>query len=257
MKFKTAPVSVKSVDAETGIFEALVSVFGNEDSYGDVVILGAFANTLVEWESKGDPIPVYWSHRMDDPDYNIGHVLEASETDTGLLIKAQLDLGGGKADQVHRLLKGRRVTQFSFAYDVVSEKKVGDVNELHELKLYEVGPTPIGANQETELLAVKTAADAARGIEAGLKAGRVLAQKHIDSLRNAQEAIAAVITAAEVANDQEKASAEPDAKAAAHDEEPEEAKSPPAAEEPKETSTAKTLATNLRVRLNEMEIGVL
>lgn len=157
MKFKTAPVSVKAVDADTGVFEAVVSVFGNEDSYGDIVMPGAFAKTLQDWAAKGDPIPVYWSHRMDDPDYNIGHVLEASETDAGLLVKAQLDLGGGKADQVHRLLKGRRVTQFSFAYDVIAEVKNGDANELHELKLYEVGPTPIGANQETELLAVKAA----------------------------------------------------------------------------------------------------
>lgn len=244
MQFKTAPVSVKAVDAESGVFEAIVSVFGNKDSYGDVVMPGAFANTLADWETKGDPIPVYWSHRMDDPDYNIGHVLEASETEDGLLVKAQLDLGGGKADQVHRLLKGRRVTQFSFAYDVIADKKNGDVTELHELKLYEVGPTPIGANQETELLAVKAAQQAAEGIVSGIKAGRVLAAKHIDSLRSAQEAIGAVITAAEAVNDdQEKASAETEAKAAATDEEPSEAKSDAAPEELKSTTSAKTLAT--------------
>jgi hypothetical protein len=243
MEVKTAPVSVKSVDSETGVFEALVSVFGNKDSYGDIVMPGAFTKTLEEWGARGDPIPVYWSHRMDDPDYNIGHVLEASETDDGLLVKAQLDLGGGKADQVHRLLKGRRVTQFSFAYDVVSDKKTEDATELHELKLYEVGPTPIGANQETELLAVKAAAQAAVSIANGLKVGRVLAQKHIDSLRSAQEAIGAVIEAAEVMQDQEKASGAEEAKAAADDEEPAEAKSPAAAEEPARQPTAKTLAT--------------
>lgn len=248
MKFKTAPVSVKAVDADSGIFEAIVSVFGNKDSYGDVVMPGAFANTLAEWESKGDPIPVYFSHRMDDPDYNIGYVLEAKETDQGLWVKAQLDIADptptSKAPQVHRLLKGRRITQFSFAYDVISDKKVGDVNELHEMKLYEVGPTPIGANQETELLAVKAAQQAAEGITSGIKAGRVLAAKHIDSLRSAQEAIGAVIAAAEVANeDQEKASAAAEVKVAAADEEPAGAKSAATTEEPKSTSSAKTLAT--------------
>lgn len=172
MKFKTAPVSVKAVDAETGIFEAIVSVFGNKDSYGDVMIQGAFANTLAEWAEKGDPIPVYYSHRMDDPDFNIGHVLEAEERDEGLWVKAQLDVDDpsptSKAPQVYRLMKGRRVTQFSFAYDVISDKKVGDVNEVHEVKLYEVGPTPIGANQETELLDVKSAvANLVHGVKAG------------------------------------------------------------------------------------------
>jgi HK97 family phage prohead protease len=198
---------------------------------------GAFEKSLAEWAEKGDPIPVYWSHRMDDPDYNIGHVLEASETEDGLLVKAQLDLGGGKADQVHRLLKGRRVTQFSFAYDTIRDKKNGDVNELHELKLYEVGPTPIGANQETELLAVKAAAQAAVHMVEGMKAGRVLAAKHIDSLRSAQEAIGAVITAAEgMQDDQEKASGADSANA----EEPVRAN----AEEPSQQPTAKTLATH-------------
>lgn len=247
MKFKTAPVSVKAVDADSGIFEAIVSVFGNKDSYGDVVMPGAFAKTLADWEAKGDPIPVYFSHRMDDPDYNIGYVLEAKETDQGLWVKAQLDIADptptSKAPQVHRLLKGRRITQFSFAYDVIADKKVGDVNELHEMKLYEVGPTPIGANQETELLAVKAAQQAAEGIGVGIKAGRVLAAKHIDSLRSAQEAIGAVIAAAEAANDQEKASAEAEVKAAATDEEPFGAKSDAAAEELKPTTSAKTLAT--------------
>lgn len=245
MDVKTAPASVKSVDNETGVFEALVSVFGNVDSYGDIVMPGAFKNTLAEWAEKGDPIPVYWSHRMDDPDYNIGHVIEAKETEDGLLVKAQLDLGGGKADQVHRLLKGRRVTQFSFAYDVLRDSKADSgATELHELKLYEVGPTPIGANQETELLAVKAAAEAAVGIAQSMKAGRVLAQKHIDSLRSAQEAIGAVITAAEgMQDDQEKASGTPEAKSPAGAEEPEGAKSPAGAEEPSAPPTAKTLAT--------------
>lgn len=244
MDVKTAAASIKSVDNETGIFEAVVSVFGNKDSYGDIVMPGAFTKTLEDWAEKGDPIPVYWSHRMDDPDYNIGHVIEASESDDGLLVKAQLDLGGGKADQVHRLLKGRRVTQFSFAYDTIRDNKNADgANELHELKLYEVGPTPIGANQETELLAVKAAAEAAVGIAQSMKAGRVLAAKHIDSLRSAQEAIGAVITAAEgMQDDQEKASGTPEAKTIAS-EEAVGAEPDAVAEEPSAQPTAKTLAT--------------
>lgn len=178
MRIKTVPVKIKSVgdkDGDTeGVFEAIVATY-DRDSYGDVIVPGAFKDTLAEWKSSGDPIPVYWSHRMDDPDYNIGQVLEAKETDEGLWVKAQLDLDSPKAQTTHRLMKGRRVTQFSFAYEVVkgafvhgtdddddADEKDGEPQlpyyELRELKLFEVGPTPIGANQETELLDVKTAA---------------------------------------------------------------------------------------------------
>lgn len=247
MQVKTAPVAVKAVDAETGVFEAIVSVFGNKDSYGDVVMPGAFTKTLEEWAAKGDPIPVYWSHRMDDPDYNIGHVIDAKEVEAtetspaGLWVKAQIDLEGGKAPQVHRLLKGRRVTQFSFAYDVISDKKNADVNELHELKLYEIGPTPIGANQSTELLAVKAAGEVAANLAAGLKAGRVISSKNESELRKAHEAIGNVLSAIGQDEDEQKASGDAEAKSDASAE-GREVKASASDEEPKSRPSAKTFA---------------
>lgn len=241
MLTKSYDVKVKAVgedDAlDEGVFEAIVSVFGNVDSYGDRVVKGAFADTLAEWESSGDPIPVYWSHRMDDPDYNIGHVIEAKETDEGLWVKAQMDLEGPKAQQVYRLLKGRRVTQFSFAYDIDEYQVVktaddsDSVWELTKLKLYEVGPTPIGANQETELLSVKSAAHHADRIAAGVKAGRVISAKNESELRTAHESIGRVLAALETEDDSKASGSEP----AKTDEGPAGVKS---AEEPTRTSSA-------------------
>src|SRR5690625_912087 len=224
MLVKSCPARVKAAgDGEDdGTFEAIVAVFGNVDSYGDVIMPGAFKDDLDAWAERGDPIPVYWSHRMDDPDYLIGEVLEAREVDEGLWVKARLLLGDdepttSKARKVYQLLRRRLVTQFSFAYDVLDagpgERDGQDVLELRKLRIYEVGPTPIGANQETELLAVKAAELYARGMAGRVKEGRVLAAKHIDSLRTAQEAIAGVIAAAEAKDDRAK-----DGKATANDE---------------------------------------
>jgi hypothetical protein len=183
---------------------------------------------------------------MSDPDYNIGHVMTAKEDEHGLLVTAQLDLENPKALQTYRLLKGRRINQMSFAYDVLdgSDQKsedLGDYFELRKLKAYEVSVVPIGANQETEILAVKAAVDAL----ASEKAGRVVASKHIDSLRSAQEAIGAVITAA--VGDQEKAS---EASPAKSDEEPRRAKSD---EEPNSMSSVDDLlAADLQLRSRSM-----
>lgn len=162
MQVKTFPGRVKAAGedgADEGVFEAIVSVFGNVDTYGDKVMRGAFAETLAEWKASGDPIPVLWSHMSHDPDYHIGEVLEAEEREEGLWVKARIDLDEPKSRKVYKLLKGRRVTQFSFAYDVLDgamAKSDGEsVYELRKLKLYEVGPCLIGVNQQTELLAVK------------------------------------------------------------------------------------------------------
>jgi hypothetical protein len=84
-------------------------------------------------------------------------VQQAEERDgEGLWVKGLLDLDNPTGRQVYKLLKGGRVTNFSFAYDVIdSEMKDDGINALQELKLYEVGPTLIGCNQSTRTLAVK------------------------------------------------------------------------------------------------------
>lgn len=187
-----------------GQFRALVSVFGNEDSMGDVIRPGAFAQVLAEWKATGDPIPVIWAHKWSDPFAHIGSVLEATETADGLEVLAQIeDMDTNPtAKHVHGLLKGRRIKQFSFAYDV-GEGGWVDTDDsanhpwggYYEIKrfssLFEVGPCLVGANQETDLLAAK-AADLARGA----KAGRVLSQANFTILTTAYESIGEVLAAA-------------------------------------------------------------
>jgi HK97 family phage prohead protease len=216
--FKNAPVQIKAAGSDDGLaegqFRALVSVFNNVDSTGDMVMPGAFAKTLSEWSESGDPIPVYWSHRMDDPEFLIGQVLQASETDAGLEVLGQLDVedGSPKARAAYRALKGRRTTQFSFAYDVIDggpvEKDGQEYQELRELKLSEVSTTPIGANDQTALLAVKRWAESTPQVSAlnainpadyaqlslGLKSGRTLSAKNESTLRDAVDALASAVT---------------------------------------------------------------
>lgn len=217
MRVKNARVQLKAgpVDGlEDGQFEAYASVFGNVDSYGDVVMPGAFADDLKAWAASGDFLPVLFGHNMSDPEYNIGHVLEAVEDEKGLRVRAQLDLETPKGAATYRLLKGRRISQMSFAYDVLEGawgKKDGqEVYELRKLKVYEVSVVPIGANQETEILGVKAAAAALAG---AVKEGRVISAKNLDSLRSAYEAIGSVLASAEpVETDEGKASGPPEVK---------------------------------------------
>ena len=217
MKIKTASIRVKAGPEDgltEGQFLLYASTFTDKpDSYGDVVIPGAFAEDIAAWKASTNVMPALYGHRMDDPDYFVGGVTDLSEDEHGYLVKGEFDLDNPKAQQVYRLAKGKRLNQCSFAYDVLDEATVTredgtKVNELRKLKVYEVSFVPVGANQDTEVLAVKAVTDY---LTAEVKAGRVLAQKHIDSLRSAQEAIGAVIAAAEA--DQDKASGTGDANA--------------------------------------------
>lgn len=175
MKMKDTQIRVKAGPADglkEGQFQAYASVFGNKDSYGDVVMPGAFTDTLAGWKDSGNSIPLLFGHNMSDPDFNIGSVVDAKEDDHGLLVTGELDLEASKAAQTYRLIKGRRINQMSFAYDVLEggfatrqkdpngkddADNQEEVFELRKLKLYEVSVVPIGANQETEITAVKAA----------------------------------------------------------------------------------------------------
>ncbi len=161
---RSTAATLKSVGDEgslgKGQFTALVSVFGNVDSLGEVVMPGAFTDTLVQWQAKGDPIPVVWSHQWSDPMSHIGEVLEAKETDQGLEVTAQLDMSNPTAVQVFKLLKDRRVTEFSYAGEESDFKVVdspeGPIIQVGKVDLIELGPCLKGANPATVLMSTKS-----------------------------------------------------------------------------------------------------
>lgn len=251
MKMKETRMRVKAGPDDglkEGQFEAYASVFGNKDSYGDVVVKGAFADTLTGWKDSGNLIPLLFGHNMSDPDYNIGHVEDAKEDDHGLLTLNQLDLENPKALQTYRLIKGRRINQMSFAYEVLEggfatrQKDPDDDDsdseeyfELRKLKLYEVSVVPIGANQETEITAVKAAALA----EAALRDGRLDSATFKALLKTYHSIGDLLIAGSAMLNDPA------NAKARDKDEEPEKAKS----EDPQPDASAKArkLAAQLKL----------
>ena len=215
MKTKDFRANVKAVGGEqgnelaVGQFEAIVSVFGNVDTYGDMVVPGAFKADLDARAESGAVLPVVWSHKWDDPFAHIGWVVKAEERPEGLWVQAELDMDNPTAQQVHKLLKSRRVSQFSFAYDVqdhalATAEDGTEYLELRKLKLHEVGPCLVGVNQETELLAAK-------GFELAAKAGRVLSQKNLDTITAARDALQAVLDAANTETTDEAKAAGPGA----------------------------------------------
>lgn len=240
MHFKNVPLGEVKAGPEDGLeegqFLVYPSTFTREpDSYGEVIAPGAFIEDLAAWKSQGITIPGLYGHRMDDPDFFVAYALETGEDQHGWWVKGQFDLESPKGRTVYKLVKGRRLNQLSFAFDVLDSADVQledgrKARELRKLKVYEFSFVPIGANQDTGVVAIKAAAEQ---LEIGLKEGRVLAAKHINSLRSAQDAIGVVIAAA-IGEDQEKASGQQESK----DEEPPAAKS----EDQPVESSAKTLA---------------
>ena len=242
-----------------GEFLAYPSTFTREpDCYGDVVAPGAFLESIKAWKESGNTLPVMYGHRLDDPDYNIGGVLDMGEDDHGWWIKGRFDMDSPKAAQVYRLVKEHRLSQLSFAFDVEDEGEVTlddgtKANELRKLSVYEASFVPVGANQDTGVVAVKSATDA---LCDGMKDGRVLSAKNTETLRDIaseletqSKRIKDFLSEAAPRTDDKKNNQSNDATASApseaKDEEPTEAKS----EEPTKKAESEALALAIDIAL--------
>ena len=160
-KTKSAP-GAASMPAE-GTVEGYAATFDRiPDAYGDVIKAGAFADSLKAWEQNGKPIPLLYGHSTDDPDYNIGKVVEAHEDEKGLYVVAQFDEENEKAQYVRKLVKEGRLWQFSFAYEVLDGGSVEledgtEAYELRKMNLFEVSLVQIPANKRAVVTGVKQA----------------------------------------------------------------------------------------------------
>lgn len=156
MEQKTIKIAVKGFkvidtksNADEGIIEAYVSIFGNVDQAGEVIDRGAFMESLQRKLPKG-----VWSHNWEMP---IATTLEAREDEKGLYIKGKLIKGVAKAEEALALLKEGAIDEFSIGYSVL-EDYIGEdgFRHLKRLKLYEWSPVLVGCNPATELLSVKS-----------------------------------------------------------------------------------------------------
>ena len=160
-KYKMA--SGEAMMPADGIVEGYASTFDREpDSYGDVVAKGAFEDSLARWRESGKPIPLLYGHSTEDPEYNIGKVVEAYEDERGLFVRCAFDADNPKAQYVRKLVQQGRLYQFSFAYQVLDAGTVElesgiEAYELRKLDLFEVSLVQIPANQHAEVTEVKSA----------------------------------------------------------------------------------------------------
>lgn len=190
VKFKT----IANADLAEGEFLAYAAVYNNQDSYGDVIRKGAFAESLAGYVAKGKKIPLYFGHNLSDPDMNLGWILSAEEDDFGLLVHGKFDLEDEKSARTYRKVKGGRFDQLSFGYRVLEgavvespEFKNGWYYELRKLHIHEVSIVPIGANDQTHFVAVKS------GDNVEVKAGKTISAANEKKINDAIAAAEAMV----------------------------------------------------------------
>jgi HK97 family phage prohead protease len=145
---------IKAVD-DSGVIEGYGSVFGNLDSYSDIVAPGAFAKSLEEAKASGRMPAMLWQHNPDEP---IGVWTSMREDAKGLYVKGQLaDTQRGR--EALALIKMGALTGLSIGYSTVRSEfdNNADVRFLTDVDLWEVSPVTFPANDRARITAAKSA----------------------------------------------------------------------------------------------------
>lgn len=144
---------IKAV-SDSGTFSGYGSVFGVKDSYGDIVVPGAFVDSLADHKGKNRLPAMLWQHRSSEP---IGVYTAMSEDSIGLQVAGQLALTTVRGAEAHALMKMGALTGLSIGYQVRLESydKVSGINTLQKVDLWEVSPVTFPANDAARISGVK------------------------------------------------------------------------------------------------------
>lgn len=143
--------------SDDGLVEGYGSTFnGQPDAYGDVVLPGAFAESIAQHKQAGTMPLMLWGHQAGE--LPIGDWTDVDEDAKGLRLKGQVDTNDPVGQRVHQAMKRKRVRGLSIGYETVKsrtdENRPG-VRLLEKLNLWEVSPVNFPADRRASIVSVK------------------------------------------------------------------------------------------------------
>lgn len=172
-------MEVKFASDKTGVFSGYGAIFGNVDSYGDVIEKGAFKQTLRAWEDKGKYPPMLLQHGggmfggTADDLLPVGKWTSMEENSKGLKVEGELfALNTERGQYLYEGLKAGALDGLSIGYRVKKFTQGTKPNEprrkLEQIDLMELSIVTFPANDKSRVGSVKSDFDA-RELEAMLR----------------------------------------------------------------------------------------
>lgn len=136
----SVPLEIKSVAGRE--FTGYGSVFNNVDAGGDVVMPGAFTQSLKQFKSAGEMPMMFWMHRADEVP---GVWIDMKEDSNGLMVHGEiLDTSLGR--DVRTLLEKKAVRGLSIGYRPNEVDWRGETRVLKQVDLIEVSIVSMAMN---------------------------------------------------------------------------------------------------------------
>lgn len=145
---------LKFQDSNPHVFEGYASVFNGVDSYGDMIMPGAYAETIKEENRNGRPIKMRWNHFGPV----IGKWLEIREDAQGLFVKGELTPNHSQAADVAASMAHKAVDGLSIGYWIPEDgyEFEGVVRKLKKINLIEISVVEEPADVAARIDSVKS-----------------------------------------------------------------------------------------------------
>lgn len=155
--FLVSNLEIKSIEKENDpdffIVVGYASIYGNIDSYRDIVEPGSFTQDLIE---NGNERPILWQHQSDKP-IGIGMF---EDDKNGLKVTIKMPKASDfVSKEVMPLIDCKAVSGLSIGYWTIEDSYDSDqnVNRLEKLKLRETSIVTFPANESAQIIAAKFA----------------------------------------------------------------------------------------------------
>lgn len=155
----TAPLQFKFAANDTaGSFTGYASTFGNTpDNHGDIVLPGAFLDSLEKHTASGTRPAMLWQHDQANP---LGVWKSLLEDQQGLEVAGQLTLDVPQAKAAYALAKdGALALSIGYMVPAGGAELANGVRLLKQIDLVEISLVGIAANPNARIVSVKTAFD--------------------------------------------------------------------------------------------------
>jgi len=154
--------AIKDVDTKTGVVTGYFSSFGVLDSYGDIVMPGAFKRSIRNNGPKGGDVKnssIYhlWNHSSEI----VGKPHKLKEDKFGLYFETKMDSRREFVKDKLLMYEQGVINQHSIGYSTIKSTLVNDSKgkrqhtELNEVKLFEGSSVLWGANPDTPFTGFK------------------------------------------------------------------------------------------------------
>lgn len=166
--------------AETGEFAGYGAVFGNVDSYGDVIEPGAFKGSLREWKQRKALPPMLLQHggwgMVDTDAIPIGKWTKMEEDDTGLRVEGKLiNLDTDLGKRIYGAMKEGVLDGMSIGYRAkkftMGTKPEEPRRKLEAVDLIELSVVTFPANGKARVSDIKSESMTIRDFEEALVRG--------------------------------------------------------------------------------------